>query len=138
MQNYAILYNMKTILKAICDYAFYAQGNKLSIIGIFENVNVLDFPSKHPSMSFVLALEGEPNKRIDYYFSIENPSGKIVIDKSNQKAQAEIGANGKLNLIYNVVGVPIEEEGIYKINLFAGDLRDSLEFNARPLPKGRA
>lgn len=129
---------MKTLLKTICDYAFLAQGGKLSIIGIFEDVNVQGFPYKHPSMSFILSLMGEPKKQVDYYFSIKDPSGDVVVDKSNQKARAEIGANGKLNLIYNVMGVPIVKEGVYTVNLFAGDLSDSLEFNVKLLPSGRA
>lgn len=130
---------MKTSLKAICDYAFLAQGGKLSIIGIFENVNVQQLPSVHPSMCFVLSLEdGKPGQLVEYSFNIEDPDGQIVVDKSNAKAKAEIGANGKLNLILSVIGVPIKKSGMHKVNIFAGDFKDSLEFNAKQLPQGRA
>lgn len=129
---------MNTLLKAICDYAFLAQGGKLCIIGIFESMNVQSLPYKHPTMTFVLALEGEANKLIDYYFTIEDPSGKIVVDKMAQKIQTKISPNGKLNLIINVIGVSVEKEGVHKVHLFAGDLKDTLEFDVKSLPKARA
>lgn len=133
---------MKTSLKTICDKAFFGEGNKLSIIGIFEEINVTQFPAQHPQMSFVLAVEdGEPNEKVSYYFSINDSTGTEVVNKKDQKKEAVMGNNGRLNLIFNVIGMGFKDPpgpGKYKVTLYVGDYEDYLYFDVKQLPKARA
>ena len=130
---------MKTLIKALCDSAFLDDGKKLNIIGVFDNINAPQFPVRHPKMSCVLSLEdGKPNEKVDYYFSVENSRGETLVNMNEKKAQAQIGNNGRLNLIFNIIDMAFKEEGTYKITLYVGDYKDYLSFEVKPLPQGRA
>lgn len=109
----------KLELLTICDYAIVSQDNKLSIIGMFEQIFVANIPSQHPQMFIVGILNGEAGKSDELTLEISTPSGSDAI--SPQKISVTIGSNGKSNIIAGVGNLPLQETGFYKIKLKSGD-----------------
>jgi hypothetical protein len=110
-----ILFMTKLELLTICDYAAISQDNKLSIIGIFEQIYVSSFPSQHPQMFIVGIIKGEPGKVENLSLTIKNPEGTDAIP--SQKININIGPNGKSNIIAGVGNLPLTAAGFYKITL---------------------
>lgn len=46
-------------IAALCDHALVGQDGKLSMVGIFRNINVSGLPAQHPRMYLVAVLELE-------------------------------------------------------------------------------
>ena len=109
----------KLELLTICDYASISQDNKLSIIGIFEQIFVSDFPTQHPQLFIVGVLTGPANKALDLALSITTPGGEDAIPV--QKINISIGPNGKSNLVATIGNLPINEPGFYKVGLTTGE-----------------
>lgn len=123
----------KLELLTICDYASISQDNKLSIIGIFEQIYVQKLPSQHPQMFIVGILKGQSGKKDDLTLSITTPTGKDTIP--NQTIPFSIGPNGKSNLIAGIGNMPIPEAGFYKVLLsVAGRKIGEKEFGVFPSP----
>lgn len=108
----------KIDLLAICDYASISQDNKLSIMGIFEQIFISDTPSTHPQMFIVGIIKGEANKAENITLKIQTPSGVEAIPV--QTIPINIGPNGKSNIIASVGNLPLTETGFYKIIISAG------------------
>ncbi len=50
---------MKLLLLLAADYANVTGDGKLNVMGIFREVNALNFPVRHPSMHLVVKLGAE-------------------------------------------------------------------------------
>lgn len=123
---------MKTLLKVICETAFITEGSKnLNIIGIFEGISAPNFPATHPKLSCVISLSGEPSKTVQYFPILKGPDGTKILDGTNSPMSMAVGINGKLNLIFNLVNVPLPKPGVYIIELNIGDLKEEISFIAQ-------
>jgi hypothetical protein len=105
----------KLELLTICDYAVVSQDNKLSIIGMFEQIFVANIPSQHPQMFIVGILNGEAGRTEELTLEIKTPNGSDAIPP--QKIPVTVGPNGKSNIIAGVGNLPLQETGFYKIKL---------------------
>lgn len=95
----------------ICDSAILEQGTgKVSVIGIFENINAESFPAMHPGMSIVIGFEGDPN---NYDVEIVFLDEKEEIVKIPVKIT--VGPNRRGNWIQNIVGYTIPRDLTQKI-----------------------
>lgn len=132
--------NMEILLKTICDTAFADQAGKLNIIGIFDQIYAPIIPAHHPKMTLVFVVKAAPKKPLDHGFDVEDPSGKKILDsKQNPNIKPAIaGESGVVNVIHNIVNLKLESYGRYKVNLYAGELSESLFFTVEPPPKGNA
>jgi hypothetical protein len=95
----------------ICDTAIIDKlTGKVSIVGIFENINASSFPAIHPTMSVVAGFEADPGS-----YDIEI----IFLDEKEEivkiPAKITIGTNRKGNWIQNIVGYQIPREATQKI-----------------------
>ena len=104
---------MKITYLHFCETAIVEQDSgNLCIIGIFENINVKNFPAEHPIMSFVAGFEGEQGEyKVEVIFS--DKKEEILKLDSN----LHIGQNGKCNWVYKIVGYRIEREMTQKIQI---------------------
>lgn len=123
---------MKVILKTIADKAFYDEGKKLNIIGIFENVLATTFPAMHPTMSIIFTIEAEPGN-YTAFVDITDKDGKKILDTSSKPQPLNIGISGRSNLIINAVGITFPHKGVYSANLHIGDLVESITLNVMNL-----
>jgi len=97
----------------ICDYATMSQDNKLSIIGIFDQVYVRGFPAQHSRMFIVGVANGEANSVHKLMFKIRNIVGENVLP--NIELNVKLSPNGKTNVIAEVNNVPLSGPGTYII-----------------------
>lgn len=62
----------------LCEYAFTDASNKASIIGMFDNLNVLSLPASHPQMYLALRMKIAPGESFELSAKITSPSGKEI------------------------------------------------------------
>ncbi len=53
---------MRVALGVLADYANVSADGKLNIMGVFQIVNVIQFPHVHAQMDLVLTLEADPSE----------------------------------------------------------------------------
>ncbi len=72
---------MNLNLAAICDHAMVDQHGKLSLIGIFQNVWVAQFPAMHARLHLVLRVQGARDEVGEHSIKIDfsDPDGKSLI-----------------------------------------------------------
>ena len=109
---------LKTEIIALCDYALIDRDNKLSILGIFDELRVQKFPGGFFDKFFVATIHGEAGsyklvlelKRNGVNKNLLNPT---VID-------ANLESSGKHNIIVRLTNVGFEKEGLYNFSLHNG------------------
>lgn len=110
---------MQPTVKAalLCDYALTSQEGKLSVLGIFANIN---FPTLPNALSrffvvFVLSLdEGTHN----LHMGMLDPSGQQMLPEPPQaEVNVEI-AGADTNLVIDFNNLPFNRSGIYQVQLF--------------------
>lgn len=95
-----------------CDYAIIeAATGKISIIGIFENINAELFPAMQAKMSMVIGFEGDPNTAYDLELATLDEKEDII----KIPFRIQTGENGKVNWIQNIIGYQIPRELTQKI-----------------------
>jgi len=106
----------KTQLKLItfCDHALIDNNNKLSVIGIFDQVNVNKFPGGLPRAFFVATIKTEPNKK--YTFSVKGDlKNETVFPAINMEGR--VGDSGYHNIILDLKGIAFPKPGVYQFFL---------------------
>ena len=98
----------------VCDSAMVEEGTgKLSIIGIFENINAQSFPVMHATMSVVVGFENNNPGLYDTELVFLDEKGEIL----KIPAKINIGPNLRGNWIYKIIGYQIPREATQKIKL---------------------
>jgi hypothetical protein len=113
---------MQPILKAafLCDYALTSDEGKLSVLGIFGNINFPSLPNAYPRFFVVIivALEsGQHHVRI----GIVDPSGQQLLpEPPTIEVNVELpGAD--TNLVIDFNNLPFNRAGIYQVQLFVDE-----------------
>lgn len=111
---------MKQNLLILCESAIIeAETNKLSLIGIFENMRSDDTPTIYPKFTVFTRFE-EGSGQHDHKILIRHEdSGDIVVELSGK---INFGANGKAQYIGNFIGIPFPKFGKYKIEIYVDNL----------------
>jgi hypothetical protein len=116
-----------------CDDAILSKENKLSLIGIFDQIFVKKFPSAHSKMFVVGALRGNPGSDYSVKLKIEDSSSKEVMP--TQEIKNNFGPNGGSNIIAELGNLPLSRAGAYKISLIAGkEVLGTRELNVFAVP----
>lgn len=111
--------NIKSNFAFLCDLAFFSEGGKLNIIGVFKNIFGHKLPIFHPQMYIVssMSIKGDGNYekiikiiRLKDNVEIVSPLKFNLIVKGGQ--EAEFGILGQLT------NVKFEEAGQYEIQIF--------------------
>jgi hypothetical protein len=104
-------------LGVLCDHAMVGQDGKLSLIGIFDHIGVLQLPAQHPRFFVVSVLQGEaPGDQVE--MELAAPDGKILMRESIG-IDPEAIAQGSGNLIAEVTMLPLEQSGRYEFRMHA-------------------
>ncbi len=101
--------NAKLNFSFLCDYASVSREGKLSMAGIFENINVRSLPTHHPLMFIVTNIRGVSNQ--------DKFTCRLILNDGSQKQLASISQEVKVdpqrhfgfigqfvNIRYDVVG----------------------------------
>ncbi|MCP4650519.1 MAG: hypothetical protein GY853_10625 [PVC group bacterium] len=100
----------------LCDYAMVSREGKLSMNGIFENINVRKFPTHHPLM-FVVANVGGVNNKDKFtceLVSEENSQTKMAAITS----EVVVDPNRNFGFIGQFVNVRYEKPGKYELKFY--------------------
>lgn len=112
---------LRSDLIALCDYAIVDQQGKLSVLGIFNQLNVVKFPGGLPKFYFVASILGEPFTSYTVTFKAhEENSSKLI---ANKDGHLQTGASGRTNLIIDVVNVAFEKVGNYAFSIYDGETK---------------
>ncbi len=81
--------NAKLNFSFLCDYASVSREGKLSMNGIFENINVRQLPTHHPLMFIVANISGVNDK--------DKFTCELIQDDQTQKQIASISQEVKVD-----------------------------------------
>ncbi|HAF62429.1 MAG TPA: hypothetical protein DCK95_08895 [Anaerolineaceae bacterium] len=120
----------------LCDYAYKDVAGKTSIIGMFTDINVLQFPSKYQQIFTILEVEKAADEQFKLEVAISSPSEQEI----TQKVGREIGVQSpshkiiKMTMIYAFYGIELAEPGEYHVLLFLNnDCIHSIPFRVHQL-----
>jgi hypothetical protein len=114
---------MRSLLFLAADYANITREGKLNVMGIFNNINSLQFPARHSSMHLVAKLEaelGEIEQAQDFAVRLLDEDAQPIFDLSGQ-FQIPKGARGRIpeiNLIFELKDIVFPKPGTYEFVLF--------------------
>jgi len=110
--------NIKSNFAFLCDQAFFSEGGKLNVIGIFKNINGKNPPIVHPQMFIVSSVylkgAGKYEKEIKIIrmrdnFELVSPLKFYLVVEGDQ--EAEFGVVGQL------ANVKFDEAGDYEVQI---------------------
>ena len=121
----------------VCDYVITEQGtNKKSLVGIFENIGVVQFPATHHSLSVYVKLT---DARGNYHFHLELVSLKteVAVAKCDVPGEAQISNPlSSHELVFSLRGLQFPHAGEYEFRIFAnGHIFGQKMFLVSELPK---
>jgi hypothetical protein len=101
----------------LCDYALTGLDHKLSLIGLFNNINFPSLPAAYPQLFvvFILTLErGEHRLRL----GIVDPTGQHMLPEAEPiPVNVEI-PGAETNLVCGFNNIQFDRPGIYQVQLF--------------------
>jgi len=104
----------------LCDYALTAQDGKISVIGVFSQINVQRLPAAHGRCFIVAILEASPGPH-ELTFQVISPSGRPTLQQA-PRLRIDVPPNASTaNIVAELKGMRLEEIGRYRIEVRAGD-----------------
>ncbi len=98
----------------ICEYARIDPSGSLSIIGIFDTIQVPGVPANFPFLHVVTSLSGQRGEKFQFSTRLSDPNGGVM-----QSAPAsEIAINqdeGNVKQINGYLGLVLPVLGIYSV-----------------------
>ncbi len=126
---------MQPTIKAalLCDYALTSEDGKLSVMGIFSNINFPSIPNAVPRFFVVIILTLDAGMH-PLRFGILDPSGQQMLpDPPSVDVQVEVpGAD--TNLVVDFNNLTFSRPGIYQVQLYLeGRLVHTMPLNVQSL-----
>ena len=103
----------------VCDYAFNAEGNKPSMIGVFDRISAGAFPTHHPYMAVAIQFRGQQHEMIPVKVELGRPNGEVL---AKVESQVVAGPEGGAFLVLNMVAVQFPEPGRYTVRVSSAGL----------------
>jgi uncharacterized protein DUF6941 len=119
-------------LAVLCDYALTSQDGKLSVLGIFSQMNMAQLPGITPPYFAVVVLSLDPGT-YSVRFGVVDPVGQQVLTDETPEFDMEVETAGAdTNLVIQFNNLPLSRPGIYQVQLFVdGRLTYSLPLNVQ-------
>ena len=102
-------------LLVISDLAQITQDGKLSILGIFGQIQGDRLPMRYPRFFLVGCLSGKPHSEHLLGFSLKDPDGVAVIKE--YEMMTKLGFDGKANIINDMTGTIFSSYGEHTVTL---------------------
>jgi len=102
----------------ICDYAAADAGGKVNVIGIFNNINVREFPCTYPAFTYVAGLKFQRSETGVHRFVLS-----FIDYDGNEfrpKVQGQIKVGNTMvaqNIILNLKNIKFPKATTYQIDL---------------------
>lgn len=109
---------LKTEIIALSEYASIAQDNKVSIMGIFDELLVEKFPGGFVNKFLVATIIGEPGASYSLIVKLEKEGEKKNLLNPTM-LNPKLSSSGKHNLVVALQQVGFETEGTYYFKLYA-------------------
>lgn len=123
-------------LGVLCDYALTGMDQRLSLIGIFNNINFPGLPAAYPQFFVVFVLNLDRGEH-QVHLGIVNPTGQQMLPDA-EPVDVEVEVPGaETNLVIGFNNIQFDRPGIYQVQLFiAGRLVHSIPLNVQAVGPG--
>ncbi|MGH2441547.1 MAG: DUF6941 family protein [Chloroflexota bacterium] len=124
---------MQPIVKAamLCDYALTADDGKLSVMGLFGNINFPTLPNAYPRFFVVIVASFGPGDHA-IQLGILDPTGQQVLPEQPTVSVHVDGPGADTNLVVDFNNLPFTRAGIHQVQLyFEGRLLHSIPLNVQ-------
>ena len=102
-----------------------------TLVSLFNSVGVPALPATHPRL-FLMASLTNLREELPVTFSIKGPSGREIL-RVNGAASSGGDPLAVIDLVVEVLGLPIGEEGVHFVDVLTGDaLLGSRRFTVQP------
>ncbi len=120
----------------LCDYALTGMDQRLSLIGIFNNINFPSLPAAYPQFFVVFVLNLERAQH-EVHLGIVNPTGQQMLpDAEPVNVDVEV-PGAETNLVIGFNNIQFDRQGIYQVQLFVnGRLVHSIPLNVQAVGTG--
>jgi hypothetical protein len=120
-------------LGVLCDYALTSQDGKLSILGIFSQMNLGQLPGVSPPFFVVVVLTLDRGV-FPVRFAIIDPRGESILPEEPPPFDVQVDMPGTdTNLVLQFNNLPLGRPGIYQIQVFLeGRLVHSIPLSVQP------
>jgi hypothetical protein len=112
---------------AVADFASVSEGGKLNIMGVFDNINALEFPCTHPLVSVAAQLRGgarDYNRQHNLEIRLVDEDGQDMIPPFQTTLQVHRPPNGEsvvMPLVLNLQQLVFPKPGHYEFVLNIND-----------------
>ena len=123
---------MKPILFLVADYANVTGDGKLNVMGIFNDINAVNFPARHSSMHLIAKLGpelSEYGQKRSFTVILMDPDGNHIMELSGEfdVPQGQGGRKPEVNIILDLKDVILPKSGRYQLVLLIDkDQKDEL------------
>lgn len=114
--------NIKSNFAFLCDMAFFSEGGKLNIIGVFKNIFGHKLPIVHPQMYIVssVSIKGDGNyEEIIKIFRLKDNAEVVSPLKFNLAVKG--GQEAEFGIIGQLANIKFEEAGQYEVQIFINE-----------------
>lgn len=103
----------------LCDYATIDASGKPTIIGEFDNINVLGLPAEHPLFFVISKWNGYSGETFTHRVRVISPSGQEIAGSRETSVVIQGPPNGEGNHINvdSFMMFPLQEFGEYAIEI---------------------
>lgn len=107
----------------LCDYTAVDAAGKISIIGVFENINVPALPFKYPQIYIAVNLKAAAGEKFELSSRMSAPNGTEIAKQGPIKIAipANAPSAGKIYCTFAYFGTLFSEAGTHHIEIFIND-----------------
>ena len=119
----------------LCDYAFFDNGGKLCLIGLFQNIFTQRVPTSHTRSAFVFSVSGAENEKVTVQVKLERPDGKDPLLDTGP-SEFNLGERASMLQVFGMDNLPLPDFGPYEIRVFInGENAHTLTFHVMRPPE---
>lgn len=117
---------MRLLLSKFCEYATQQANGRHTMVGIFDNIVVPDFPIDHPPFFLCIQMEFDPNESdqdMNVYALLIDEDGKELIDvrASGRIPRDPNGGPTRLFIQFLMPPMRFERPGDYRLDVMFND-----------------
>lgn len=117
---------MRVTFAHLCDYATISREGKLSVLGIFSNINTTSLPMIHPMLFVVFEIEmsaGELNRDIHAVVEAVDEDGKSIAKAEGSfrvalTGKPTPGERPRVPQVLPMPGLRFEKEGLFSWSIW--------------------
>jgi hypothetical protein len=104
----------------ICEYARAESSGTVSIIGIFDTINVQACPARFPLLHVITSMAGEQGEHFQFTTRLAGPDGKVI--QSVHPVGIRVDQEGVgVNQINGYMGTVFPQPGVYTVEIVIDD-----------------